>query len=65
MKFSMCAALVGVTLFATNGYGAAFQDITVGCNTTIYDKPSCAKPGYDLTAGIGTIDAYQVGKLLH
>jgi subtilase family serine protease len=52
-------------LFAANGYGVAFQDITVGCNTTIYDKPSCAKPGYDLTAGIGTIDAYQVGKLLH
>jgi subtilase family serine protease len=52
-------------LFAKTGYGTAFKDITVGCNGFLNGKAFCAKAGYDLTSGVGTIDAYQVGKLLH
>jgi kumamolisin len=51
-------------LYAENGYGTAFHDVIVGCDGVLYGKPFCAKPGYDLTSGIGSIDAYRIGKLL-
>ncbi len=34
---------------------AYFTDITLGCNGAVGNKPVCAKHGYDLTTGIGSI----------
>lgn len=51
-------------LFKKYGYGRVFHDITTGCNGTMWSPPICAKKGYDITAGIGSIDGYALGELL-
>jgi subtilase family serine protease len=49
-------------LFARNGYANGLLDITSGCNGTYLGHPYCAKTGYDLTTGIGSLtDAYALG----
>jgi subtilase family serine protease len=51
-------------LFAQTGYGSVFGDVTTGCNGVVSGKAVCAKPGYDITSGIGSVDAFGLGKLL-
>lgn len=50
------------TVFNKNGYGTDFRDITLGCNGSVNGSPVCAKPGYDLTSGIGSIRGYNVAR---
>jgi subtilase family serine protease len=52
------------TLFATKHYGSIFGDVTAGCSGSFGGAPICAKPGYDLSTGIGSVDGYQLGKAL-
>jgi subtilase family serine protease len=52
-------------LFGADGYGAAFSDITSGCDGLVGSTPLCARQGYDVTSGIGSVDVYRLGKLLH
>jgi kumamolisin len=51
-------------LFKANGYGSAITDITVGCSGTVGTTTVCAGPNYDRTSGLGSLDAYALGKLL-
>jgi subtilase family serine protease len=51
-------------LFAKKKYGKIFVDVTAGCNGTFGGVPVCAAPGFDLSTGIGSVDGYQLGKLL-
>jgi subtilase family serine protease len=49
-------------LFAKSGYKNGITDITNGCNGTFDAQAYCAKPGYDLTSGIGSLtNAYALG----
>jgi subtilase family serine protease len=51
--------------FATHGYGQGLIDIKSGCNGVYLDAPVCAKRGYDLTSGVGSIsNAYRLGHWL-
>jgi subtilase family serine protease len=52
-------------LFAKQGYKNGITDITVGCNGVLHNKAVCAKPGYDITSGIGSFtDTYALGQRL-
>jgi len=51
-------------LFASSGYGGAFVDVTTGCSGTFGGAAICAKQGYDLSTGIGSVGAYALAKLL-
>jgi len=52
-------------VFAKRGYGPGLIDITSGCNGTYLGAAVCAKRGYDLTSGVGSIsDAYRLGRWL-
>jgi subtilase family serine protease len=51
-------------LFAKYGYGTVIRDIRVGCNGLIGGVPVCAKPDFDVTSGIGSVDAFRLGSLL-
>jgi hypothetical protein len=51
-------------LAAATGYGAVFHDVATGCDGFEGYKPICARPGYDITSGIGSVDAYRLGELL-
>ena len=45
--------------------GGLFTDITLGCNGSIGVVPICAKPGYDITSGLGSIQhGYALAKAL-
>ncbi len=35
--------------------GQYFRDVTLGCNGSVAGKAVCARPGYDLTGGIGSL----------
>jgi hypothetical protein len=50
--------------FSTFGYGSAFKDITRGCNGVINATNVCAIPGYDVTSGIGSVDATSLANLI-
>ncbi len=49
--------------FSTFGYGSAFEDVTRGCNGIVNAADVCAVPGYDLTSGIGSVDAMLLAEL--
>ncbi len=49
--------------FEAFGYGGAFEDISLGCNGVIDAVNVCAVPGYDLTTGIGSVDATLLANL--
>jgi subtilase family serine protease len=52
-------------LFARDGYKNGITDITSGCNGDLNGAPVCAKPGYDITAGIGSFtNTYALGQRL-
>ncbi len=51
-------------LVLASGYGAVFHDVTTGCDGFEGYKPLCARTGYDITSGIGSVDAYRLGELL-
>ena len=52
-------------LFAKNGYKNGITDITTGCNGVLNGQAYCAKPGFDLTSGIGSLtDTYALGQRL-
>ena len=52
-------------LYARQGYKDGITDITIGCNGVMNGRAVCAKPGYDLTAGIGSFtDTYALGQRL-
>jgi subtilase family serine protease len=52
-------------LYASAGYKNGITDITTGCNGTKNGRAICAKPGYDITSGIGSFtDTYSLGQRL-
>jgi hypothetical protein len=52
-------------LFAKDGYQNGIVDITAGCNGVDHGAAVCAKPGYDITSGIGSFaNAYVLGRRL-
>ena len=52
-------------LVTSAGYKNGITDITTGCNGTKNGRAVCAKPGYDLTSGIGSFtDTYALGQRL-
>lgn len=52
-------------MLARHGYGDGIVDLTSGCDGVYLGAPLCAKRGYDITTGIGTIsDAYELGRRL-
>ncbi len=51
-------------LAGATGYGSVFHDVTTGCDGFDGYKPLCARTGYDITSGIGSVDAYRLGELL-
>jgi subtilase family serine protease len=53
------------TMFAKRGYDPSLIDIRSGCNGMYLGAAVCAKRGYDLTSGVGSIsDAYRLGRWL-
>jgi subtilase family serine protease len=52
-------------LYANQGYKNGITDITTGCNGIKNNRAVCAKPGYDITSGIGSFtDTYALGQRL-
>jgi len=49
-------------VFDKHGYGKFFHDITLGCNGSVNGHAVCARPGYDITGGIGSIIGYNLAR---